>query len=451
MKKAISLLLALVMLCSLLVACGNGKTTEQPAASAAGETKAEEKPAGDAAAQKTTITVLRPGDQDKVASFMEPAVEAFEKENPDIHVEIMYESWPGWIQTYPTYFEADTQPDVIFWWDNKLHDSSANSHLVNLAPYLSDELTKKIPEGVWNLVDPGDMDGLYYIPSSVDTFVLYYNKDVFKEAGLDPDAPPTNWDELLNAAKTIKEKTGKPGIGVPAINGAEVLEEFVGCFLNQATDAPILDSNSMPLFNTPEGLEALKFLEQLWPYVQESPTEYGRGDLRPLMRDGQVGMLIEGPWAISTMIAGYGEDFTKDGPVGIAELPVGPNGKKITWAGTNGWIATRESTAEASAKFIEYLMSDDVLKQHHLVYGSGPLYASELEDPAFQHDYWDVFYRETQEFSLFGMIGRNSATPAAYYTALEEVWQQFLLGQLDAQGAMDAAVAAVEGVTARNS
>ena len=226
MKKAISLLLALVMLCSLLVACGNGKTTEQPAASAAGETKAEEKPAGDAAAQKTTITVLRPGDQDKVASFMEPAVEAFEKENPDIHVEIMYESWPGWIQTYPTYFEADTQPDVIFWWDNKLHDSSANSHLVNLAPYLSDELTKKIPEGVWNLVDPGDMDGLYYIPSSVDTFVLYYNKDVFKEAGLDPDAPPTNWDELLNAAKTIKEKTGKPGIGVPAIDGASPSQAF---------------------------------------------------------------------------------------------------------------------------------------------------------------------------------------------------------------------------------
>ena len=32
------------------------------------------------------------------------------------------------------------------------------------------------------------------------------------------------------------------------------------------------------------------------------------------------------------------------------------NGKKITWAGTNGWIATRESTAEASAKFIEYLI-----------------------------------------------------------------------------------------------
>lgn len=451
MKKIISLMLALVMLCSLLAACGSSKTADQPTdAPAAEQPQQTEKPA-DSGSGKTTITVLRPGDQDKVASFMEPAVEAFEKENPDIHVEIMYESWAGWIQTYPTYFEADTQPDVIFWWDNKLHDSSANPHLVDLSPYLSQELIDKIPEGVWNLVDPGDMDGLYYVPSSVDTFVLYYNKDVFAEAGLDPDAPPTTWDELLNAAKTIKEKTGKPGVGVPAITGAEVLQEFVGCFLNQATDAPILDSNSMPLFNTPEGLEALEFLEQLWPYVQESPTEYGRGDLRPLMRDGGVGMLIEGPWAISTMIGGYGDNFTQDGPVGIAELPVGPNGKKITWAGTNGWVATREETAEASAKFIEYLMSDDVLKAHHLAYGSGPLYASELEDPAFQRDYWDVFYSETQDYTLYGMIGRNSATPSAYYTALEEVWQQFLLGQLDAQSAMDAAVAAVESVTARNS
>lgn len=455
MKKRISLILALVMLCALLAACGSG---DQPAGapdanSPATSQNTDAPVSGDSqgSAGKTTITVLRPGDQDKVASFMEPAVEAFEKENPDIHVEIMYESWAGWIQTYPTYFEAGTQPDVIFWWDNKLHDSSANSHLVDLSGYLSEDLVNKIPQGVWNLASPGDMEGLYYVPSSVDTFVLYYNKDLFTAAGLDPDAPPATWDELLAAAKAIKEKTGKAGIGVPAINGAEVLQEFVGCFINQATDAPILDSSSMPLFNTPEGQQALDFLEQLWPYVQDSPTEYGRGELRPLIRDGEVGMLIEGPWAISTMTAAYGDDFTKDGPVGIAELPAGPNGKKITWAGTNGWIATRTETAEASAKFIEYLMSDDVLKAHHLAYGSAPLYDSELNDPAFQYDHWSTFYKEAQEYTLYGMIGKNSATPAAYYTALEEVWQQFLLGQMNAEDAMSAAIAAVENVTARNS
>lgn len=458
MKKQISLFLVLVMAFAMLSGCASGdqqpsdtapQSSDQPSSSA----PASNEPASQApdSGEKTTITVLRPGDQDKVASFMEPAVEAFEKDNPDIHVEIMYESWAGWIQTYPTYFEADTQPDVIFWWDNKLHDSSANPHLVDLSGYLSDELKNKIPQSVWDLVDAGDMNGLYYVPSSVDTFVLYYNKDLFTAAGLDPNTPPTNWDELLAAAKAIKEQTGKAGLGVPAINGAEVLQEFVGCFINQATDAPILDSDSQPLFETEQGLEALEFLEQLWPYVQDSPTEYGRGELRPLMRDGEVGMLIEGPWAVSTMIAAYGEDFADDSSVGIAELPVGPNGKKITWAGTNGWIATREETAEASAKFIEYLMSDEVLKAHHLAYGSAPLYDSELNDPAFQHAHWDTFYKETQEYTLYGMIGKNSATPSAYYTALEEVWQQFLLGQLNAEDALSAAAAAARDVTERNS
>lgn len=401
------------------------------------------------AGEVTKITILRPGDQQKVASFLEPAIAKFEEANPDIDVEIMYESWTGWIQTYPTYFEANTQPDVIFWWDNKLFDSSAHSHLVDLSKHLGEDFFNKIPQGVWNLVDPGNLEGKYYVPNSVDAFVLYYNKDVFKAAGLDPENPPKTWDEFLAAAKTIFEKTSLPGIGVPAITGSEVLQEFVGLFLNQATGAALLDSDSMPLFNTPEGLEALKFLEQLWPYIQTSPTEYGRGELRPLLRDGKIGMLIDAPWAIPTFTAAYGNDLDNS-VIGVTNVPLAPNGKKIAWAGTNGWIASREETAAASAKLIEFLMSPEILESHHLAYGSSPLYESEFDNPAFQYDYWRVFYDETQNWSLFGMIGRNSATPAAYYTALEEVWQAFILGQMDAQTALEAAAEAAQSVTARN-
>ncbi len=49
------------------------------------------------------------------------------------------------------------------------------------------------------------------------------------------------------------------------------------------------------------------------------------------------------------------------------------------------------------------------------------------------------------------MIGRNSATPAAYYTALEEVWQQLVLGQINAEDALAAPAEAAQGVTARNN
>ncbi len=401
------------------------------------------------AAGKTEITILRPGDEEKVASFMEPAVEAFEAENPDIDVNIMYESWAGWIQTYPTYFEAGNQPDVIFWWDNKLHDSSANPHLVDLSPYLGEDFTSQISEGVWKLVDAGDMDGLYYIPSSVDTFVLYYNKEVFEAAGLDPDAPPTNWDELLAACEAIAEKTEAAPLGCPAITGSEVLEEFVALFVTQANNAPMLDAESHPLFNTEAGLEALEYLSKLSAYFQTSPTEYGRGELRPMIRDGQLAMIIDAPWAVPTFTAAFGDDLDNS-IIGVAPVPQYAEGTKIDWAGTNGWVATREETAEASAKLIEFLMRPENLKAHHIAYGSAPLYEVEFEDEAFQYDFWKQFYNAAQEDTLYGMIGKNSATPAAYYTVLEEVWQQLILGQIDAQTAMDAAVEAVEGVTARN-
>ena len=438
LKKFVSMLLCVVLLGSLLVACGSSESSDS------GESD------GDSGASdgKTKITVLRPGDEEKVKSFIEPAVEAFEEENPDIEVEIMYESWAGWIQTYATYFEADTQPDVIFWWDNKLYDSSANPHLVDLSSYISDELIERIPESVWDLVDTGE-DALYYIPSSIDTFVLFYNKDLFTEAGLDPNSPPTTWDELLNCAKTIYEKTGKPGIGCPAITGSETLEEFVGVFINQATDAEVLDEDSMPLFDTDEGMEALEYVEELSQYFQTSPTEYGRGELRPLVRDGELGMIIDGPWAVTTFTEAYGDDLDNS-CIGIAEMPINENGEQITWAGTNGWIATRDETAEASAKLIEFLMSPEQLEAHHLAYGSAPLYDSEFDNEAFQYDYWKVFYNEAQDWKLYGMIGKNSATPSAYYTALEEVWQKMILGQISADEAMDEAVAAVEEVTSRN-
>ena len=451
MKKLIAIMLCLAMVLSLATACANEDTpaTDAPATEAPA-TDAPATEAADASDEKVKISVLRPGDEEKVRAFLEPAIAEFEAANPNIDVEPVYQSWAGWISLYPTQFEADTQPDVIFWWDNKMFDASAHDSIVNLEPYLSEGFTEQIPESVWELVDCG-MEGVTYVPSSVDSFALFYNKEVFEAAGLDPNSPPTTWEELYDTCKTITEKTGKPALGVPAITGAEVLEEFVALFVTQSTNSNMLDENSMPLFNTPEGLEALEFIESLVPYFQPSATEYGRGELRTACRDGNIAMFIDGPWAVTTFTADQGVNLDASEKLGIAPVPQKDPANPINWSGTNGWIATREETAEASAKLIEFLMSPEVLEDHHIAYGSAPLYDVEFENTeAFGYDYWKVFYDSAANDTLYGMIGRNSATPAAYYTALEEVWQQLILGTMDAETALAEAAAAAESVTARN-
>lgn len=453
MKKSIAVLLCLVMLIGLaLSGCGNTQTqngdvnTNAPANT---PTPSSSGSNSGSTGGKTKISVLRPGDQAKVEIFMEPAIQKFMAENPDIEVEIVYESWGGWIQKYPTLFESNTQPDVIFWWDNKQHDTSVAGKLVRLNDYLDKDLLKKIPESVWAIAAIDDED-IYYVPATTDVFVLMYNKDVFKAAGLDPEKPPKTWDELLAACEAIEKNTDVPAFGVPAKSGMETLQEYITNFVVAKTGMDMIDENNQPTFNTPEGLEAMEYIAKLFKYAQPSATEYGRGELRPLLRDGKVGMVLDSAWAVPTFQEAFGENLDNS-PIGFAPPPVPADGYQACWMGTNGWIATRQETAEASAKLINYLMSDEVLFEHHKAYGSIPLYDYELQQDFYKYNFWSTMNNTVKTYKLHGMLAKYSPTPAAYYSELEQVWQLLLDGQIDAKQAIDRAVDKVNAINARQN
>jgi multiple sugar transport system substrate-binding protein len=56
----------------------------------------------------------------------------------------------------------------------------------------------------------------YGVPTNNETMALIWNAGIFKEAGLDPEAPPATWDDVVAYSKQIKEKTGKNGYGLVA-------------------------------------------------------------------------------------------------------------------------------------------------------------------------------------------------------------------------------------------
>ena len=64
------------------------------------------------------------------------------------------------------------------------------------------------------ILDSFNIDGKPYgLPMYVSPYVLYYNKDLFKEAGLDPDTPPTTYDEMMEYAEKLsqlKDSNGNP-------------------------------------------------------------------------------------------------------------------------------------------------------------------------------------------------------------------------------------------------
>ena len=64
-----------------------------------------------------------------------------------------------------------------------------------------------------------DGDGNHFgFPRQAYAMGLHYNRDLFEQAGLDPDSPPTTWDEVREAAKAISDATGKAGYAQMTMN-----------------------------------------------------------------------------------------------------------------------------------------------------------------------------------------------------------------------------------------
>src|SRR4051812_40831247 len=166
---------------------------------------------GDAASGKTELRVATfPPGADKAAYDAFAAQEKqFEKEHPDIDVIGVEYEWEG--PTFAVQLAGGSLPDVftVPFTDSKtLLENGQLTDVTDEVEELgyADKFNPVLLEGVT------DADGrIFGFPRQAYAMGLHYNRTLFEEAGLDPDNPPTTWDEVRAAAKTISEKTGKAG------------------------------------------------------------------------------------------------------------------------------------------------------------------------------------------------------------------------------------------------
>ena len=155
---------------------------------------------------KVTITVGDKPTPDKAEDLADfnAKVTAFEKLHPNIKVESSTEVWQA--QTFQAKLSAGTLPTVMSASLTYAQSLIANKQLPNITPYLEqlDMLTNLNPLALKNVQDA---DGnVFTIPLGLFSVGLTYNRAIFERAGLDPNKPPTTWDEVRSYAKTISEK-----------------------------------------------------------------------------------------------------------------------------------------------------------------------------------------------------------------------------------------------------
>ncbi|AFZ43097.1 carbohydrate ABC transporter substrate-binding protein, CUT1 family [Halothece sp. PCC 7418] len=380
--------------------------------------------------QPTTVKVLI---QALEAAQLEPIVQDFNEENPDVRLEIV-EAPNDTNQVEDLYTSAfllgDSPYDLVYMdivWTPKF---AAAGWLKDLSDRVSQEELDQFLDGD---VNGGRYeDGLYRMPFRSDAGMLYYRTDWLQEAGYEP---PETFTELMQISQGLQDQDytpwgyawqGKQYEGLSAMF-VEILAGF---------DAFWVDPDTLEVgLDQPNAIEAVKFLRDTIDEGVSPPgvTTYSEEPTRRLFQNGETAFLRNWPY-----VYGLASESDIAGNFAIKPMPHAPNGRSGACQG--GWgmgIAETTDHPDAAWQVVEYFSRAETQKKYSLQTGYVPSRRELFNDPELVEKY--SYLPE-----LLNVI-ENAVLrpPIAQYSQASDILQRYLSAAISktmsAEEAMNAA------------
>lgn len=233
--------------------------------------------------------------QPEFTDYFNQLIAQFESENAGVKVRWVDVPWADMQSKILTAVSAGTAPDVV----NLNPDFAAQLAGRNAWLELDDRISvtdrEKYLPNIWQA---SAIDGKSFgFPWYLDTHVTLYNKNLLEQAGI--SQPPATYIELAEAARQIKDTTGKYAFFKTFVpeDSADVLKSFV------QMGAELIDSEGNAAFNTPEGKAVFQYWTDLYQQgllPKEALTQGHRRAIE-LYQAGEVAFLSTGPQFLKTI------------------------------------------------------------------------------------------------------------------------------------------------------
>jgi raffinose/stachyose/melibiose transport system substrate-binding protein len=341
MSKKITLFLVLALLVSLVPAFG---TT--------------------AAQDKVTITWWHIDTSDAQQAVWQSLADQYMAQNPNVNIEITVLENEAFKARLVTVMQAGDPPDIFRSWGGGVLWQYADAGLVrNIAPEL---------EGAWKdsfsaqaALELYGQNGEYYgVPYTWGAVGLFYNKELFANAGLDPENPPATWTDFLAAVQALKDS----GVAPIAVGEADrwpgmfwwiymAIREggqdaFLKAYDRQGSfaDAPFVKAG-----------EDMKTLVDMQPFA-EGYMGMNYGDAQVQMLDEAAAMELMGQWATGAYQGTDPDKYAVLQPkLGWFPFPMiegGAGNPTDVLGGGDGWAVGKNAPDEA-VDFLKFLTSVD--------------------------------------------------------------------------------------------
>jgi multiple sugar transport system substrate-binding protein len=338
------------------------------------------------AASPVTIKVMRPGYPKEARAFFGEVERALAKEYPDIKLEIIDSDWNAFHNRVPIWVAAKQEPDVYLSAPTELASFADLGALMMLDKFVDPALKADIPESAWEALKYKGR--IVAIPGDAAPQVMWYNKEIFKKAGLDPNRPPTTWDELLQFSLQIKQNTGVAPIGLGVGRALDFSQTVWAMLFYSATNQQYADDMGRPQLTSENSVKAHQFLVDLvrkHKVTQPNPEQFRKGDLRLLFRDEKVAMIVDGPWLMTTLSSKSDFSSPSSCKFGIAPAPRSPfRGKIPMYALTgDGWVISANSKHPGEAqKVLKFLLRPEWQYAHDKYLEQMPFRRSLFAEPS---------------------------------------------------------------------
>jgi multiple sugar transport system substrate-binding protein len=333
-----------------------------------------------------TLKVMRPGYPKEARAFFTEVQKGMAKEYPDIRLEIVDADWNTFHSRAPIWVTGKQEPDVYLCSQTDLAGFVDIGAVIPLDTFIDAKLKADIPAGAWDSVRY--KGHILAIPGDYAPFVLWYNKDVFKKAGLDPQKPPTTWDELLQAALKIKQNSDVAPIGVGVGRALDFTQLVWGMLFYSATNEQYVDDAGRPKLMGENSIKAHQFLVDLvrkHKVTIPDPQLYSKGDMRLLFRDEKVAMVVDGPWLMNVVASKTNLSTAETSKFGIAPAPRSSvKGKLPMYASTaDAWVISANSKhPEEAKKVLQFLLRPEWQYAHDRFVQQMPYRKSLFSEPA---------------------------------------------------------------------